>query len=251
MNTRFVMLDGETNVAKAVASMQSHKAEVIIVLENDIAAGIVTDSDILDQVVIKGEDSDLVPVRKVMSSPIAAISTGTDVKEALRVMKAYSVKRVPVKDSDGRIVGLVTQKALADAIRTSVLERTFRNYRATIRDRYKPILANLGFVLQFAGILLVVPAFLGTILGDTGSVAGIYLTVVGLFGTGFIMNALGEKGPLSLKESSIIVVAAFVLLSLFGSIPYIYLDPFQITNDPVNLFVTSLFESASGFTTTG
>ena len=251
MNTRFVMVDGETDVATAVAVMQSHKAEVIIVLENGTAAGIATDSDILDQVVVKGADSDVVPVRKVMSAPIAAISTRTDVKEALRVMRVNAIKRVPVRDSDGTIVGLVTQKALADAIRSSVLERTFRNYRASIRDRYKPILANLGFILQFAGILMVGPAFLGTILGDTGPVAGIYLTVVGLFGAGFILSAFGEKGPLSLKESSVIVLSAFVLLSLFGSIPYIYQNPFQITDDPANLFITSLFESASGFTTTG
>jgi trk system potassium uptake protein TrkH len=251
MNTRFVMVDGETDVASAVAAMQSHKAEVIIVLENGTAAGIVTDSDILDQVVVKGEDSDVVPVRKVMSAPMAAISTRTDVKEALRVMRVNAIKRLPVKDSEGTIIGLVTQKALADAIRGSVLERTFRNYRASIRERYKPVLANLGFVLQFAGILMVGPAFLGTALGDTGPAAGIYLTVVGLFGAGFILSAFGEKGPLSLKESSVIVVSAFVLLSLFGSIPYIYQNPFQIQGDPVNLFVTSLFESASGFTTTG
>jgi len=251
MNTRFALVDGESNVAAAVEAMQSKKAEVIIVLENGAPAGIATDSDILDQVVTKGEDSDRIQLKKVMNSPIVTISRTTLVKEALRLMSVNAIKRVPVRDVDGTIVGLVTQKALADAIRTSVLERTFRNYRSTIRNRYKPILANLGFVLQFAGILMVGPALLGTIVGDTGSVAGIYLAVVSLFGAGFIFSAIGEKGPVSLKESSIIVVGGFLLLSLFGSIPYMYENPFQITDDPLNLFITSLFESASGFTTTG
>ncbi len=251
MNSEFVQVDAETDVATAVEGMQAKRAEVIIVLDNGAPVGIATDSDILDQVVSRGEDSDTVPLRKVMSSPIVTISPNTPVKEALLVMRTNAVKRVPVRDNDGNIIGLVTQKALADTIRASVIERTFREYRSSIRKRYKPILANLGFILQFAGILMVAPAFLGTLLGETGPAAAIYLTVVGLFGTGFVFSAFGEKGPLSLKESSIIVVAGFVLLSLFGSIPYMYVNPFQTAGDPVNLFISSFFESASGFTTTG
>lgn len=251
MNTQFVLVDGETDVASAVEMMQAKRAEVIIVLDNGAPVGIATDSDILDQVVSKGEDSDRVPLRKVMSSPIVTISANTPVKEALQLMRVNAVKRIPVRDNNSSIIGLVTQKSLADAIRTSVIERTFREYRSSVRDRYKPILANLGFILQFAGILMVAPAFLGTILGETGPVAAIYLTVVGLFGTGFIFSAVGEKGPLSLRESSIIVISGFVILSLFGSIPYIYVNPFQTEGDPIKLFINSLFESASGFTTTG
>jgi trk system potassium uptake protein TrkH len=42
-----------------------------------------------------------------------------------------------------------------------------------------------------------------------------------------------------------------VLLSLFGSIPYIYVNPFPPEQGPATLFINSFFESASGFTTTG
>ena len=51
MNMQFVLMDGETDVAKAVEQMQTKRAEVIIVLENGAPVGIATDSDILDQVV--------------------------------------------------------------------------------------------------------------------------------------------------------------------------------------------------------
>jgi trk/ktr system potassium uptake protein len=40
-------------------------------------------------------------------------------------------------------------------------------------------------------------------------------------------------------------------MSLFGSLPYVYLNPFIPGIDGNSLFVNSLFESASGFTTTG
>jgi trk system potassium uptake protein TrkH len=56
---------------------------------------------------------------------------------------------------------------------------------------------------------------------------------------------------MNLKQASIFIVASFLLLSLFGSIPYIYINPFGNDTTTSALFVNSLFESASGFTTTG
>jgi trk system potassium uptake protein TrkH len=69
--------------------------------------------------------------------------------------------------------------------------------------------------------------------------------------TGYIMNTLGEKSPLNLKQSSIVVVLSFVLLSLFGSLPYMYINPFWEGIDLFSLFASSFLESTSGFTTTG
>ena len=65
------------------------------------------------------------------------------------------------------------------------------------------------------------------------------------------MNVLGEKSPLNLKQSSIVVVLSFILLSLFGSLPYIYVNPFYDGIDSFSLFASSFMESTSGFTTTG
>src|SRR5262245_39210711 len=145
MHKNFVFVIDDTDVANAVRQMQSKKGETIIVVRNDgTPTGIITDSDILDKVVIKGEDTDRVYLRSVMSSPIISISMTATVKDALQVMKLNGIKRIPVKDTYG-IVGIVTQKALADAVRVSVLEKTFRQYRSTFRDRYRAILANLGF----------------------------------------------------------------------------------------------------------
>jgi trk system potassium uptake protein TrkH len=47
------------------------------------------------------------------------------------------------------------------------------------------------------------------------------------------------------------MVSSFILLSFYGSIPYIYLNPFYKNIDTFSLIVNSFFESASGFTTTG
>jgi trk system potassium uptake protein len=250
MHRLFVILDENMSVASAVKQMHSHNAVSIIVLRGNTPVGIVTDSDIINKVVMKGEDSDEVFLKSIMSSPLITISPKGTVKQALHLMRLHEIKRIPVADTTG-VIGVVTQESLANAVRTSVIERTFSRYRSLIREQYKPILGNLGILLQFSGILLVVPAFLGTALGESSSIVGIFFAVVGLSFAGFFLTNIGEKGPMNLKQASIFIVSGFALLSLFGSIPYIYINPFGSDTGTFGLFVNSFFESASGFTTAG
>ena len=247
---QFIVLDEDINVANAVRDMHSRRAEIIIVTKDARLVGVITDADILDKVVMKGEDSDQILVKSIMSSPVISLSVKGTVREALELMRVNAIKHIPVTDNI-KIFGIVTQEELANAIRTSVLERKFRSYRAAVREHYKPIIGNLGFVMQFAGILLVAPAFLATILNETVSATGIFLGLTFMFAAGFALNAYGEKSPLNLRQASILIVSSFVLLSLFGSIPYMYVNPFWSKIDPLSLFVNSFFESTSGFTTTG
>ena len=258
IHTQFVTADENSSVAEAVKILQPKNVEVILVTSsNGKYVGIVTDSDILEKVVMKGDDSDLVFLKSIMTSPIITLPSSSTVREAIKVMRAHKIKHLPVTDStnnddeEKKIIGTVTQEYLAEVIRIAVVEKTFRSYRKIIREHYKPIFANVAIILQFSGLLMVVPALLGTVLGEWQSSIGIYLAFVGMSLTGYIMNTLGEKSPLNLKQSSIVVVLSFVLLSLFGSLPYLYINPFWEGIDPFSLFASSFLESTSGFTTTG
>ncbi len=248
---QFVIMDEKSNVADAVKMMNKKNAETIIVINNEgKLSGIITDSDILDKVVMTGKDSDQIFIKAIMSYPVITISAKATVKDALELMRVNTIKRIPVTDNI-RILGIITQESLANVIRTSVLEKTFRPYRALVREHSKPIIGNLGFVLQFAGILMIVPAFVSTFMEQVTSATGIFFCCTCLLATGFGLNTYGERTPLNLRQASILIVLSFVILSLFGSIPYIYLNPFWNGIEPFTLFVNSFFESVSGFTTTG
>ena len=261
IHTQFVTADENSSVAEAVKVLQSKDVEIILVTassSNGKYVGIVTDSDILEKVVMKGEDSDLVFLKSIMTSPIITLPSSSTVRQAIQLMRTHKIKHLPVTDStndnddnEKKIIGTVTQQYLAEIIRIAVVEKTFRSYRKIIREHYKPIFANVAIIMQFSGLLMVVPALLGTVLGEWQSSIGIYFAFVGMSLTGYIMNTLGEKSPLNLKQSSIVVVLSFVLLSLFGSLPYLYVNPFWEGIDPFSLFASSFLESTSGFTTTG
>jgi trk system potassium uptake protein len=254
IHTQFVTANENTSVAEAVKILQPKHVEIILVTSNSGEyVGIITDSDILEKIVMRGEDSDLVSLKSIMSSPIISLQSSATVKQAIQLMRARKIKHLPVTDVTNKeqIIGTVTQEYLAEAIRIAVVEKTFRSYRKVIREHYKPIFANVAIILQFSGLLMIIPALLGTILGEWKSSIGIYIAFVGMFLTGYVMNTLGEKSPLNLKQSSIVVVISFFLLSLFGSLPYIYVNPFYEDIDLFSLFSTSFMESTSGFTTTG
>jgi trk system potassium uptake protein TrkH len=254
IHSQFVTVKENTSVAEAVKILQPKHVEIILVTSNDGKyVGIVTDSDILEKIVMKGEDSDLVSVKSIMNSPIISLPSSATVKQAIELMRAHKIKHLPVTDITNKeqIIGTVTQEYLAEAIRIAVVEKTFRSYRKVIREHYKPIFANVAIIMQFSGLLMILPALLGTILGEWESSIGIYMAFVSMFLTGYIMNTLGEKSPLNLKQSSIVVVLSFFLLSLFGSLPYMYVNPFYDGIDLFSLFSTSFMESTSGFTTTG
>ena len=249
IHTQFVTADENSSVAEAVKILQPKNVEIILVTSslNGKYVGIVTDSDILEKVVMKGEDSDLISLKSIMSSPIITLPSSSTVRQAIQLMRVHKINIyllliVQIMMNEEKIIGTVTQEYLAEVIRIAVIEKTFRSYRKIIREHYKPIFANVAIIMQFAGLLMIIPALLGTILGEWQSSIGIYLAFVGMSLTGYIMNTLGEKSPLNLKQSSIVVVLSFVLLSLFGSLPYMYINPFWDGIDLFSLFASSFLK---------
>jgi trk system potassium uptake protein TrkH len=63
LHHQIINLDEDTDSATAVKQMHNAKAETIIVRnKKDEYIGIITDSDILDKIVMRGEDSDTVAI---------------------------------------------------------------------------------------------------------------------------------------------------------------------------------------------
>jgi trk system potassium uptake protein len=112
------------------------------------------------------------------------------------------------------------------------------------------ILANLGFLLQIAGLFTVAPIAIGFYLNETQQLIPLLITCIAFLGCGFLLNSLCERKDLDFKSSSLLLLSAFIILPLIGAIPYLYNNPFNSPN-LADRFTNSYFESVSGFTTTG
>jgi trk system potassium uptake protein TrkH len=224
--------------------MKRRQQENVVVVKEGKPIGIVTDQDIIDNLAQKGVSPFNSSLELIMSSPLITIEPAAKVKDALAKMIESSVRKLVVIE-DGNVKGMITQSMIATAIRNAVISKP-----KGIKPSIKSVIANLGLVLQFAGVLFIIPALLSMLLNETVVAASIFLMSVGLLGTGFFLNTYGEKAPLNIRYASMLVVSSFVLLSIFGMIPYAYLNDFQSTNSADQL-VTAFFESAAGFTTGG
>ena len=73
----------------------------------------VTDRDIAIRVVAEGKDPQSTAVREVASKNLVTIDPQQDLDEALRLMAKHQVRRLPVVEEDGRLVGVVAQADVA------------------------------------------------------------------------------------------------------------------------------------------
>lgn len=245
MDKDVLILSQKTLTREAARMLRHYETDDIIVTDEErMPVGIVTDEDILSKVSDVTVYAETTTLKDIMSTPLITISEKATLQDALHKMRDNHIRKLPVLSKKNQIIGMIFQTPIANAIRdaTAISPRL-------LSPPVKAILGNLGFVLQFAGVLLLVPAIVATILEDTTTATGIYLTTVLLLVTGFFLNSYGEKSSLNLQQASILVFASLFLLTLFGTVPYLYIQP--TIESSAEVFGNAFFSSAAGFTTGG
>ena len=245
MDKDVLLLNQNTLTREAARMLRHYETDDIIVTDDQKKpVGIVTDEDILSKVSDATVYAEATTLKDVMSTPLITINEKATLQEALYKMRDNNIRKLPVISKKNEVLGIIFQATIADVIRDATATPA-----RLLSPPVKAVLGNLGFVLQFAGVLLLVPAILSTVLGETVTATGIYLTTVLLLVTGFFLNSYGEKASLNLQQASILVFSSLFLLSLFGTIPYLYVIPDNASD--VEVFANAFFSSAAGFTTGG
>jgi CBS domain-containing protein len=111
-NRSVVSASRETSVVEAASLMrQHHVGTVIIVDEVDgqpMPVGIVTDRDIVVEVVAAGLDPQMLKVGDLMLGPLVTISEDATYTETIREMSLRGIRRMPVVGKAGTLVGIIT-----------------------------------------------------------------------------------------------------------------------------------------------
>jgi CBS domain-containing protein len=101
-----------TSVYKAAKLMREHHTGDVVVTDDDDGsrkpAGIVTDRDLVLEIMAQGVDPAGLSVGEVMSANPVTVRERDGVFEAVASMRAAGVRRTPVVDSDGALVGIVS-----------------------------------------------------------------------------------------------------------------------------------------------
>ena len=114
-------VEPSTPVVEAARQMRDQDVGPIPIVDGDRLVGILTDRDIAIRVVADGLDVQSTAVGDVASRELVTIDPDQPLDEALRLMQEHQVRRLPVTEEDGRLVGILAQ---ADVARRLDEERT-------------------------------------------------------------------------------------------------------------------------------
>ena len=114
----------ETSAQEAASLMESEDTGVLPVVESDQSRrliGIITDRDIALRIV--GEGRTAARVRDAMTEGARAARADDDVKSVMEMMAGDKVRRIPIVDEAGAVIGIISQ---ADIVRDADDDRAER-----------------------------------------------------------------------------------------------------------------------------
>jgi CBS domain-containing protein len=108
-------VETSTPVVEAAQLMKSEDVGSLPILEGERLVGMVTDRDVVLRVVAEGKDVKTTTVGEIASRDLVTVDPQQDLDEALRLMAQHQVRRLPVVEEDGHLVGILAQADVATA----------------------------------------------------------------------------------------------------------------------------------------
>jgi len=106
MTKNVVTIDSSKTVAEAAVLMSEYDIGDLVVMENNIPVGIVTERDFVRRVLAE-EKPVSTKISEVMTTPLKVIDPDAPIKEAARRMVNKKIRRLPVI-KDNKLVGILT-----------------------------------------------------------------------------------------------------------------------------------------------
>ena len=122
MTTSPTAIASDRTVVEAARTMTTENVGSLPVVEEQKLVGMITDRDLVTNVLAKDLDPNTVPVADVATQNPVSVSPDESLDAALEQMADKQVRRLPVVE-DGRLVGILAQ---ADVSRTAQPESTGR-----------------------------------------------------------------------------------------------------------------------------
>lgn len=114
-----------------VASIMTEKriGSVIVIDKDHTPIGIITERDLVKRVCLEKLNSSKVLVEEIMTAPLITIMTFDSVDTATRIMLSNQIKRLPVLESDNRLMGIVSVTDITKNL-SKILFDDYNRYRS-------------------------------------------------------------------------------------------------------------------------
>src|SRR5581483_9797959 len=103
----------DASITEAARIMRDEDTGIVPIVADGRLEAVITDRDIVIRIVAEGGDTGSATVRDAMSERLTTIDPDQDLDEAMRLMADHQVRRLPVCEEDGRLVGMLAQADVA------------------------------------------------------------------------------------------------------------------------------------------
>jgi CBS domain-containing protein len=114
MTSNPTTVEARTTVQEAARKMQSEDVGSLPIVEGERLIAIVTDRDIAIRVVAEGKGPETT-VGEIASQDLVTIDPQQSLDEAARLMGEHQLRRLPVCEEDGSLVGILAQADVAQS----------------------------------------------------------------------------------------------------------------------------------------
>lgn len=110
------LLAQDASILEAAQVMRkNHVGEVVIVeqqADKTIPVGIITDRDLVIEIIAMEIDLEQINVGSIVCFEIITVSKDTSLTKALEIMQLHGVRRAPVVDGNGALMGLISIESI-------------------------------------------------------------------------------------------------------------------------------------------
>jgi CBS domain-containing protein len=125
-NREVIVTGPETTAREAAELMRAHHVGDIVVVEEKRGQrrpiGLITDRDLVIEVIAEGIDPASVTVAELMTRDLETIEDGTDFWDVLSQMRACGVRRIPIVNKKGGLEGIFTFDDALELIREGLCD---------------------------------------------------------------------------------------------------------------------------------
>ena len=107
-----------------------HVGSLVVVNDDQTPLGMITDRDIAIEVVARNLDPMKLTVRDVMTTPVVTAGPNESMVVALARMREFGVRRLPIVDEEGKLVGVISNSNLVEEL-SSLLDSLVRNIHSS------------------------------------------------------------------------------------------------------------------------
>ena len=124
-NREVVIVQRHNTILEAAQLMRQHHVGDVVVVEERggvrVPVGIVTDRDLVVEIMAPAIDQTVITVGDIMVTELATVKENAGLSETIEYMRAKGVRRVPVVDRGGGLVGILTLDDLLELLPEELL----------------------------------------------------------------------------------------------------------------------------------